>query len=62
MWTMVLVTIVCMTTTSAVLAEVCSALPVSGSLYCWAAAAAGKKYGRLVGFTVGWWVSTHALV
>jgi translation initiation factor 5B len=58
MWTMVIVTIVCMTTTSAVLAEVCSALPVSGSIYVWAAAAAGKKYGRLVGFIVGWFCCT----
>lgn len=41
---------------AATMAEVCSALPTAGSLYFWASAAGGKKYGRLIGFIVAWWV------
>ncbi|KZS94122.1 amino acid transporter [Sistotremastrum niveocremeum HHB9708] len=44
--------------TAAVLAEICSALPLSGSIYIWAAESAGPKYARLVGFTVAWWSCT----
>ncbi|KAI5449189.1 hypothetical protein NCC49_005226 [Naganishia albida] len=47
-----------MSITAAVLAEICSALPLSGSIYIWAAAAAGPKYARLVGFVVAWWACT----
>jgi translation initiation factor 5B len=47
-----------MTITAAVLAEICSALPVSGSIYIWAAESAGPKYARLVGFVVAWWTCT----
>lgn len=49
MWTSYIISIVFMLITAAVLAEVCSALPVSGSLYIWAAVAAGPKYGRFIG-------------
>ncbi|KTW31223.1 uncharacterized protein T551_01296 [Pneumocystis jirovecii RU7] len=41
--------------TAAVMAESCSALPVSGSLYLWASHYASPKYTRLVGFIVAWW-------
>ncbi|EPY50042.1 hypothetical protein SPOG_03511 [Schizosaccharomyces cryophilus OY26] len=37
------------------IAEVCSALPTAGSVYFWASAAGGRKYGRLIGFLVAWW-------
>ncbi|KAI0029390.1 amino acid transporter [Vararia minispora EC-137] len=44
--------------TAAVLAEVCSALPLSGSIYIWAAESAGPKYARFFGFIVAWWSTT----
>lgn len=44
--------------TAAVLAEICSALPLSGSIYIWAAESAGPKYSRFVGFMVAWWACT----
>lgn len=44
--------------TAAVLAEICSALPLSGSIYIWAAEAAGPKYGRIVAFVVSFWTAT----
>ncbi|KIJ19787.1 hypothetical protein PAXINDRAFT_25612, partial [Paxillus involutus ATCC 200175] len=44
--------------TAAVLAEICSALPVSGSIYIWAAESAGPKYARFFGFLVAWWSCT----
>jgi len=44
--------------TAAVLAEICSALPLSGSIYIWAAESAGPKYARLFGFVVAWWSCT----
>ncbi|KAJ9095072.1 hypothetical protein QFC20_006760 [Naganishia adeliensis] len=52
-----------MAITAAVLAEICaaslqSALPLSGSIYIWAAEAAGPKHARLVGFVVAWWACT----
>lgn len=47
-----------MTITAAVLAEICSALPVSGSIYIWAAESAGPKYARFFGFVVAWWSCT----
>jgi translation initiation factor 5B len=43
------------TATAAVLAEICSALPLSGSIYIWASEAAGKRWARLTGFVVAWW-------
>ena len=55
---MYLVTIVCMVITAAVLAEICSALPLSGSIYIWAAESAGPKYARFFGFVVAWWSTT----
>ncbi|GAA98534.1 uncharacterized protein L969DRAFT_50109 [Mixia osmundae IAM 14324] len=42
----------------AVLAEVCSAVPLSGSIYIWAADAGGPKYGRLFGFVTAFWSTT----
>ena len=44
--------------TAAVLAEICSALPLSGSIYIWAAESAGPKYARFFGFIVAWWSCT----
>ncbi|TFK43116.1 hypothetical protein BDQ12DRAFT_596557 [Crucibulum laeve] len=57
-WSSYLITIVFMTITAAVLAEICSALPLSGSIYIWAAESAGPKYGRFFGFIVAWWSCT----
>ncbi|KAG8853150.1 hypothetical protein FRB96_008402 [Tulasnella sp. 330] len=56
-WTSFLINGVSVCITAAILAEICSALPISGSLYTWAGAAAGPKYGRFVGFIVAWWVA-----
>ena len=50
------ITVFFMVITAAVLAEVCSALPLSGSIYVWAAESAGPKYARFFGFIVAWWV------
>jgi amino acid transporter len=47
-----------MTITAAILAEVCSALPLSGSIYIWAAESAGPKFARFFGFIVAWWSTT----
>jgi len=47
-----------MVITAAVLAEICSALPLSGSIYIWAAESAGPDYARFFGFVVAWWSST----
>jgi translation initiation factor 5B len=44
--------------TAFVLAEICSALPLSGSIYVWAAESAGPKYARFIGFIVAWWSCT----
>jgi translation initiation factor 5B len=38
--------------TAASLAEICSAMPLSGSIYTWASVAGGVKYGRFFGFIV----------
>lgn len=53
-----MITIVFMLITAAVLAEICSALPLSGSIYIWAAESAGPKYARFFGFLVAWWSCT----
>ncbi|KAJ7844541.1 hypothetical protein B0H14DRAFT_994685 [Mycena olivaceomarginata] len=53
-----LVTIIFMLITAVVLAEICSALPLSGSIYIWAAESAGPKYARFFGFVVAWWSCT----
>ena len=50
-----IITYVFMVVTAFVLAEICSALPISGSIYIWAAASAGPKYARFFGFLVAWW-------
>ena len=55
MFSSTLITVVGVAITAAVLAEICSALPLSGSIYVWASEAAGRRWGRLVGFVVGWW-------
>ncbi|KJA21714.1 hypothetical protein HYPSUDRAFT_140306 [Hypholoma sublateritium FD-334 SS-4] len=57
-WSSYLITIVFMLITAAVLAEICSALPLSGSIYIWAAESAGPKYARFFGFVVAWWSCT----
>lgn len=57
LWSSWIVTVIGTTITAASLAEVCSAIPLSGSIYLWAAAAAGPKYGRLAGFVVGCWTT-----
>src|SRR5882724_7462020 len=53
-----IITVVFMLMTAAVLAEICSALPLSGSIYIWAAQAAGPKYARFIGFVVSFWTAT----
>ncbi|KAG8935867.1 hypothetical protein FRC02_005866 [Tulasnella sp. 418] len=58
MWSSYVVTLVFMWITAAVLAEICSALPLSGSIYIWAAESAGPKYARFVGIVVAWWTCT----
>ncbi|KDQ14211.1 hypothetical protein BOTBODRAFT_188092 [Botryobasidium botryosum FD-172 SS1] len=58
LWSSYIITLVFMWMTAAVLAEICSALPLSGSIYIWAAESAGPKYGRFIGFVVAWWTST----
>ncbi|SJL01358.1 uncharacterized protein ARMOST_04678 [Armillaria ostoyae] len=57
-WSSYIITIVFMLITAAVLAEICSALPLSGSIYIWAAESAGPKYARFFGFIVAWWACT----
>ncbi|PFH50562.1 hypothetical protein AMATHDRAFT_40760 [Amanita thiersii Skay4041] len=57
-WSSYVITIVFMTMTAAVMAEICSALPLSGSIYIWAAESAGPKYARFFGFIVAWWSCT----
>ena len=53
-----LITMVFMFVTAAVLSEICSALPLSGSIYIWAAESVGPKYARFFGFLVAWWSTT----
>ncbi|KAF8263194.1 amino acid permease-domain-containing protein [Lactarius quietus] len=57
-WSSYVITMVFMFITAAVLAEICSALPLSGSIYIWAAESAGPKYARFFGFVVAWWSTT----
>ncbi|KAI0070310.1 hypothetical protein K474DRAFT_1713450 [Panus rudis PR-1116 ss-1] len=57
-WSSYLISMVFMWITAAVIAEICSALPLSGSIYIWAAESAGPKYGRFFGFIVAWWSCT----
>ncbi|KIY73300.1 amino acid transporter [Cylindrobasidium torrendii FP15055 ss-10] len=57
-WSSHIITIVFMMITAFVLAEICSALPLSGSIYIWAAESAGPKYARFFGFVVAWWSCT----
>ncbi|KAH6915473.1 hypothetical protein BKA70DRAFT_1420426 [Coprinopsis sp. MPI-PUGE-AT-0042] len=57
-WSSYIVTFVFMMITALVMAEICSALPLSGSIYIWAAESAGPKYARFVGFIVAWWSCT----
>jgi hypothetical protein len=59
---MFVVAVVFMFMNAAVLAELCSALPVSGSIYIWAAQSAGPKYARFVGFIVAWWSCTAWMI
>ncbi|KAG9046874.1 hypothetical protein FS837_003489 [Tulasnella sp. UAMH 9824] len=58
MWSSYIITMFFMFITAAVLAEICSALPLSGSIYIWAAESAGPKYARFVGVVVAWWTCT----
>lgn len=57
-WSSYIVTFVFMTITAAILAEICSALPLSGSIYIWAAESAGPDFARFFGFVVAWWSTT----
>lgn len=57
-WTSLLVTCVFTFITAAVIAEICSSLPLAGSIYLWAAEAGGPRFGRLFGFVVAWWSTT----
>lgn len=53
-----IISMIFMWITAAVMAEICSALPLSGSIYVWSAESAGPKYGRFFGFVVAWWSCT----
>jgi len=55
MWSSFLIMGAFMIITAFVLAEVCSSLPLSGSIYVWAAQSASPKYARLVGTVVACW-------
>ncbi|KAI0829268.1 hypothetical protein BC628DRAFT_1337291 [Trametes gibbosa] len=57
-WSSYLISMFFMFITAAVLAEICSALPLSGSIYIWSAESAGPKYARFFGFIVAWWSTT----
>ncbi|KUL81485.1 hypothetical protein ZTR_09396 [Talaromyces verruculosus] len=57
-WTSFLVTCFFTFITAAVIAEICSSLPLAGSIYLWAAEAGGPRFGRLLGFIVAWWSTT----
>ena len=57
-WSSYIITFVFMMITAFVMAEICSALPLSGSIYIWAAESAGPKHARFVGFIVAWWSCT----
>ncbi|KAF8325467.1 amino acid/polyamine transporter I [Cantharellus anzutake] len=57
-WSSYIITMIFMFITAAVLAEICSALPLSGSIYIWAAEAAGPKYARFVAFVVSFWAAS----
>lgn len=52
LWSSMLITVFFMIITAASLAEICSSIPLSGSIYVWAAESAGPKYGRFFGFVV----------
>lgn len=57
-WSSYIISMIFMFITAAVMAEICSALPLSGSIYIWSAESAGPKYGRFFGFIVAWWSCT----
>ncbi|KAH9978204.1 gamma-aminobutyric acid transporter [Lactifluus volemus] len=57
-WSTSVITMVFMVITAFVLAEISSALPLTGSIHIWAAESAGPKYGRFVGFLVAWWTAS----
>ncbi|KAF3399662.1 Thiamine transporter thi9 [Talaromyces pinophilus] len=57
-WTSFLVTCFFTFITAAVIAEICSSLPLAGSIYLWAAEAGGPRFGRFLGFIVAWWSTT----
>lgn len=52
LWSSFVITVILMLVVAASLAEICSALPLSGSIYIWAFEAGGR-YGRFFGFIVG---------
>ncbi|KAK7513803.1 amino acid/polyamine transporter I [Phyllosticta citriasiana] len=57
-WTSFIVSCVFSFITAAAIAEICSSLPLAGSIYLWAAEAGGPRFGRLFGFIVAWWSTT----
>jgi len=57
-WSTYAFVIVCMVISAACLAEICSSLPLSGSIYIWAAEAAGPRTGRFWAFMVAYWTTT----
>lgn len=57
-WTSFLISCVFTFITAAVIAEICSSLPLAGSIYLWAAESGGPRFGRLFGFVVAWWSTT----
>ncbi|KAK7560488.1 amino acid permease [Phyllosticta citricarpa] len=57
-WTSFIFSCVFSFITAAAIAEICSSLPLAGSIYLWAAEAGGPRFGRLFGFIVAWWSTT----
>ncbi|KAK4057896.1 hypothetical protein OIO90_001115 [Microbotryomycetes sp. JL221] len=58
LWSSMIITVVLMIITAASFAEIASSVPLSGSIYIWAAASAGPRYGRFFGFLVAYWSTT----
>lgn len=42
---------------AACIAEMASAIPSSAGVYHWASITGGKRYGRVLGYFAGWYVS-----
>jgi amino acid transporter len=45
---------------AACIAEMASAIPSSSGVYHWASVTAGARFGKVIGFYAGWYVSKDA--